>query len=267
MLYNLLPVLAALFSSLALSGSAALFTPPTSVGCSLLIPCTLWQCSSVHSSYQCWLLSSHPLHSLAVQLCSLLLPVLAALSSSWHSHAELFSVHSSYQCWQLSPHPGTLMQSCSLFTPPTSVGSSLLILALSCRVVLCSLLPPVLAALSSSWHSHAELFSVHSSHQCWQLSPHPGTLMQSCSLFTTPTSVGSSLLILALSCRVVLCSLLLPVLAALSSSLAFSETPYLLCNGIHCLIAALSVSLLVAVPLLLCLCAAALLATATSSCI
>ena len=55
--------------------SCSLFSP-NSIGCSLLIPCTLWQSSSLFSSNSIG--CSHSLHS----LCSLLLPVMAALSSS-----------------------------------------------------------------------------------------------------------------------------------------------------------------------------------------
>ena len=53
-------------------------------GSSLLIPCTLWQSSSLYVHFYQRLLPSHPWHFLAEQLslCSLLLPVFAALSSS-----------------------------------------------------------------------------------------------------------------------------------------------------------------------------------------
>ena len=194
---------------------------------------------SVHSSYQCLLLSLHPMYTLFTPptsvccsllipctLCSLLLPVSAALSTS-HAH----SVHSSYQCLLLSLHPMY-----TLFTPPTSVCCSLRIPCTLCSLLLpCLLLsphplytlftPPTMSVALSSSHAH----SVHSSYQCLLLSPHPLH-----TLFTPPTSVCCSLHI---PCT--LCSLLLPCLllsphplhtlftpptmsAALSSSLAHS---------------------------------------------
>ena len=145
-----------LSSFLAHFGRASLFTPPTSLfsphslhslaepHCSLrlpvfslLIPCTLWQSLTVHSSYQCFLssflalfgraslftpptsvFSPHSLHSLAEPHCSLLLPVFSLLipCTLWQS----LTVHS-YQCFLSS----TLARSgrASLFTPSTSIFS------------------------------------------------------------------------------------------------------------------------------------------------
>ena len=96
---------ASLSPSLALSDRAALplFTPPTSVCCSLPIP----------------------FHSLVVQLSlySLLLPMFSAPSSSLALSGRaalslsLFT-HSSYQCLLLSSHPLLSLAALSLFTPP-----------------------------------------------------------------------------------------------------------------------------------------------------
>ena len=177
----------------------------TSACCSLLIPCTSWKSSSINFSYLCLLLSLHPLHSLAVQplrllllpvfagsllnpctLCSLLLPVFAAFSSSTALSRStalcsllLLSVHSSYQYLLLSPHPLhslTAQLFCSLLPPVFATLSSST--ALSRSTALCSLILPVFAALSS------------------------------CNSLFTPY---------------------IPVLAALSSSLAVPEIPCLLC--------------------------------------
>ena len=93
----------------------------------------------------------------------------------------------------------------------------------------------------------------------FQLSSHPLHSLASSSLFTPPTSACCSLLI---PCA--LCSLLLPVFAAPYSSRALSE---IFCFvKIHSLLAALSLSLLVVVLLILCLSAATLL-TSVKSCI
>ena len=200
----LLPVSATLSSSWH-SLAALLFTPPTSVGFSLLIR-ALSGSTSVHSSYQCRLLSPHPLHSLAEQLfrltpptsvgfsllnpctlwqclCSLLLPVLAAFSSSLYSLAA--PVHSSYQCCCSLLIPCILWQS-------SSFGSLLL---------------PVLASLSST-PALSGSASVHSSYQCRLLSPHPLNSLKFLLCDLSLFSVSYSL------CRYCLSSAALPVSVA-----------------------------------------------------
>ena len=74
----------------------------------------------------CWYCCSPHLCTLWQHLCSLLLPVSAALSSSLALTGST-SVHSSYQCWLLSSHPYTLWQHlCSLLLPMLAVFSSFL---------------------------------------------------------------------------------------------------------------------------------------------
>ena len=99
------------------------------IGCSLLIPCTPWQSSSPFTltSVYCSLSSAFVLPGSAA-LCSLLLPLLAALSSSVAlpaHYSSLFTPPTNVCC---SLHiPCTLWQCNSPFTPPTSICCSLLI--------------------------------------------------------------------------------------------------------------------------------------------
>ena len=178
---------------------------------------------SVHSSYQCLLLSSHPLHSLFTPLtsvcCSPLIPctlysllltcICCSLSSSHApsgsaalSSSLALSVHSSYQCLLLLPHPLHF-----LLTPPNL--HLLLSLLIPCTLWQCSFLQPVFTSLSSL------ALSVHSSYQCLLLLPHPLH-----SLLTPPNP--HLLLSLLIPCTLWQCRFLLPVFASLSSSLALS---------------------------------------------
>ena len=189
-------------------------------------------------------------------------------STTFDMYSELF--HDSCQYLLLSPHPLHSLFSAALFPPRTSICCSLHIPCTLCSALLCSLLLPVFAALSTSLALSVRHCSVPSSYQCLLLSPHLLHSLFCTALFPPPTSVCCSLHIPCTLCSALLCSLLLPVFAALSTSLALSvhsSYQYLLLSPhpLHSLIFLLcSVSLLVAELLLLCLFAAALLVSVTS---
>ena len=120
--------------------SLSLFTPPTILCCLPLIPYTLWQRS----------------------LCSLLLPILAALPSSLAHPDSALSVHSSYHSLLPSPHPLHTLTSLSLFNPPTTLCCPSLIPCTTWQHFLCShLLPLFDSLLSSLAHPHSRALCLY----------------------------------------------------------------------------------------------------------
>ncbi len=119
-------------------------------------------------------------------LCSLLLPIFTALPSSLTHPDSALSVHSSYHSLLPTPHPLHTLTAYSLFTPPTTLCCPPLIPCITWQHFLFSILLPLFASLPSSLAQPDNTFSVHSSYHSLILSSHPlQTLTATHSVYTS----------------------------------------------------------------------------------
>ena len=101
---------------------------------------------------------------------------------------------------------------------------------------LCSLLLPIFTALPSSLTHPDSAFSVHSSYHSLLPSPHPLHTLTALSLFPPPTNFSCPPVIPCTPWQCTLCSLLLPLFAALPSSLAYPDSTFSFQSSYHSLL-------------------------------